>query len=64
MIMEVAMDIFPMADLVSSPKDLVRPENQDWLFGLFQIATLNLAYSASSRRNQRKSMGIRRGIFR
>ena len=63
-IMEVAMDVFPIADLVTSPKDLVGPENQDWLFGLFQIATLNLAYSASSRRNQRRFMGIRRGIFR
>ena len=43
--------------------DAMKPENHDLAFQLFQIPTHNFAYAAGKKREQRRFMGIRKGIF-
>jgi hypothetical protein len=64
LIMDTAIQIFPILDDMPSRKALLKSENQEILYGLFQIATANFAYSASYQRGMRKFMGIRKGILR
>lgn len=63
-ILGAAMSVFRLGDSFRSVEDAIKPENHELAFGLFQIATLNFAYSASKNREQRKFMGIRKGLFR
>jgi len=68
---DAAVAISEAAMRVMSPSDIYRavePIGQEWWgdnsLGIFQIATLNFAHSASFQRRQRKFMGIRKGLFR
>ena len=63
LIIEAAMELLPIDQKITTLEDAFSPENQELAYGLFQIATLNFAYSASFQRKQRKFMGIRKGIF-
>lgn len=62
-ILDVAISVFPLKDRIKSVEDAMKPENHDLAFGLFQMPTINFAYSASMQRDQRKFMGIRKGLF-
>lgn len=62
-IMETAIELLPIDDMISSSEDALCPENQLLAFQLYQIATLSLSYCASVQGKQRKLMGIRKGIF-
>ena len=44
-------------------EDPIKSQFPNLAFQLFQIPTLNFAYSAAQDRRQRKFMGIRKGIF-
>ena len=63
MIIEIAIDVLPLGEKFASVEDALLDENGEVAFALFQIPTLNFAYSASTQRAQRKFMGIRKGIF-
>lgn len=54
-VMNAAQQTFPGLD--------AKTQSETVLFGMFQIVTLNFAYSASTQRSQRKFMGIRKGLF-
>ncbi len=60
---DVAIDVLPLSDYFSSPEQALNPENQDLAFNIFQICTLNFAYSAYSQPKQRKFMGIKKGCW-
>jgi hypothetical protein len=62
-IMNVAISEFPITDRISSIGDARKPSNHALALQLFQIPTLSFAYSASTQRKQRQSMGIRKGLF-
>lgn len=62
-IMHVAVDVFPFGDRVGDFEDFKTPENENILFGLFQVITLNFAYLAAIDRKARKFMGLRKGLF-
>jgi len=62
-IIEIAVDILPIQNQVSTIESAFKPENQELAFQLFQIPTINFAYSASTQKKQRKFMGIRKGFF-
>ena len=59
-IIQEAIKTLPISDYVGAEQDAYRPENHALAFGLFQIATLSFAYSASLTPKQRKFMGIRK----
>ena len=63
-IIETAIDHLPIRHCIATIEDALLPENQELAFQIFQITTLNFAYSASRERGQRKFMGIRKGLFR
>ncbi len=63
LIMEAAMEMLPIKDIITSRDDAFRSENQELAFSLFQIATSSFAYNARLQRNARKFMGIRKSIF-
>lgn len=61
-IIKISIDLFKTK--IKSIEEAHEPKNQELSFPLFQIATLSIAYSASTQREQRKFMGIKKGIFR
>lgn len=63
-IIQLAINELPLGDWMTAEIDAYKPENQELAFNLFQIVTLNFAYSASTNAKQRKFMGIRKGLFR
>jgi len=62
-ILHIAISRLPLAGVINSVDDALRPENHDLANTIFLIATLSFAYSASTQRAQRKFMGIRKGFF-
>lgn len=62
-IIQEAIKILDIGDWLKSERDAYKPENHELVFNLFQIATLNFAYSASQDKKQRKFMGIKKGFF-
>lgn len=62
-IINVAIATLPISDRIASVDEALEEKNHNLTFQLFQIATLSFAYSASTQRNQRKFMGIRKGLF-
>ena len=62
-IIEIAVESLPIGDRVASANEALEPSNHELAFGLLQICTLGFAYSASTQRQQREFMGIRKGIF-
>jgi len=58
-----AFEFLPIGDRIKSIESSFEAENQEIAFGIFQIATLSFAYSASTQKKQRKFMGIRKGLF-
>lgn len=63
-VIQIAIRTLPIDDWIRTEKDAYFPKNYELAFNLFQIATSNFAYSASTEQKQRKFMGIRKGIFR
>ena len=61
-ILEIAIELFEINNIMDTSNDTFRPENQKLAFSLFWIPTLNIASSASQDRKQRKFMGIRKGV--
>lgn len=59
-ILRIADSSFELAGQIC-PGDPLASADQNLAFQLFQIPTLNFAYSASQDRRQRKFMGIRKG---
>jgi hypothetical protein len=62
-IIDAAIHVLPLRGIIESIDDALKPRNQELAFQLFQISTLSFAYSASTQRQQRKFMGIRKGFF-
>jgi len=62
-IINVAINVLPIRDRISSVTDALKTSNHVLALQLFQIPTLSFAYSASTQRKQRKFMGIRKGFF-
>jgi len=62
-VIQEAIKTLDISEWMSAEVDAYQDENHELAFNLFQIATLNFAYSASMDRKQRKFMGIRKGIF-
>ncbi len=62
-IIDIAVKCFPVDKRIVSHEDFLKPENAELAFILFEIPTLSFAYLASTQRNQRKFMGIRKGLF-
>ena len=62
-IMNIAIEVLPLDGVITSVEDALKTNNHELAFQLFQITTQSFAYSASKRRNQRKFMGIRKGLF-
>lgn len=62
-IIEIAVGSLPISDRMASLNEALEPSNHELAFGLFQVCTLNFAYSAATQRKQRKFMGIRKGIL-
>jgi hypothetical protein len=62
-IIETAINFLPIKDRIPTIRAAYEPENQELAFQLFQIPTLSFAYSASTQKDQRKFMGIKKGIF-
>lgn len=63
-IVESAMLTLPLKGVIDSLSDARTPENHDLALGLFQIATLTFAISASLESDRRKFMGIKKkGLF-
>lgn len=62
-IIEIAINFLPIQDQISTIESTFKVENQELAFQLFQIPTLSFAYSASTQKEQRKIMGIRKGIL-
>jgi hypothetical protein len=62
-IMDVAINVLPVKDRISSISDALKASNHVLALQLFQIPTLSFAYSASTQRKQRQFMGIRKGLF-
>lgn len=60
-IMELSTKIFSNNPIKES--GALSPENHELAMGLFQILTMNFAYSAAGDKNMRKSTGIRKGLF-
>jgi hypothetical protein len=63
-IIQTAIQVLPIKNWISCEQDAYQPENYELALNLFQVATMNFAYSASTQRKQRKHMGIRKGFFR
>jgi len=63
-LMLTAIEFLPINNRITSIEASFEAENQEMAFQIFQIATLSFAYSASMQKEQRKFMGIRKGIFR
>ena len=54
----------PVAPLLTRPEDALVPgKNQLVAYVLYQVPTMSFAYSASTQKEQRKFMGIRKGLF-
>ena len=64
LVIQTAIRSLPLENWMRSEQDAYTAENHELAFNLFQIVTGNFAYSASTRRKQRKFMGIRKGFFR
>jgi len=62
-IIGVGIEALPLKGTIDSVEAALRAENHELSFQLFQLATVNFAYSASTQRAQRKFMGIRKGLF-
>jgi len=62
-IIQEAIKTLDVDQWMSAERDAYRADNHELAFNLFQIATLSFAYSASMDKNQRKFMGIRKGLF-
>ena len=63
-IIQEAIKTLNVGQWLSAEKDAYQSENHELAFNLFQIPTLNFAYSAWMDKRQRKFMGIRKGFFR
>ena len=63
-IVQEAIKTLDIEQWITAEADAYLLENHELAFNLFQIATLNFAYSASTDKRQRKFMGIRKGLFR
>ena len=64
LILKGAFGTIPMPNSIPSKAAMLEPKNERFAFQLFQIATLSFACSAASQREQRRFMGIRKGLFR
>ena len=62
-IINIALTTFHPDINIESVEDALNPKNHEISFQLFQIPTLSFAYSASTQKNQRKFMGIRKGLL-
>ena len=62
-IIDIAIQILPVGDSISSIEDALKPQNDKLVFDLFLMPSLSVAYSASTQRKQRKLMGIRKGLL-
>ena len=62
-IMKISIEAFPIDNPIKNSGDEMLPENHELAMGLFQIPTMNFAYSASDNKKMRKFIGIRRGLF-
>jgi hypothetical protein len=63
-IADAAAQVIPQEELLGAFNATLRDGKTDLSLGIFQIATLNFALSASLQREQRKFMCIRKGLFR
>jgi hypothetical protein len=62
-IIKISIVSFPIDNAISSPGDEMLPQNHELAMGLFQIPTMNFAYSASNDKQMRKFLGIKKGLF-
>lgn len=62
-IIQEAIKVLDVEESLKSEQDAYNAENHELAFNLFQIATLNFAYSAAQDKKQRKFMGIKKGFF-
>ena len=62
-IIQEAVKTLDIGQWISAERDAYKTENHELAFNLFQIATMNIAYSASMNKKQRKFMGVRAGLF-
>ncbi len=60
-IMEISTKVFANNPIKES--GALSPENHELAMGLFQMSTMNFAYSAASDKNMRKYTGIKKGLF-
>jgi hypothetical protein len=63
MIGGIAPFVFPLEDAPNFHLRVIRGEDAELAFNIFQIATLNFAASACQTPAQRKFMGIKKGWF-
>ena len=63
LIIDIAIQSFPLKDRIKSVEDSFKPENDELAFNLFQIPTLHFSYYASTQPSLRKFWGIRKGLF-
>ncbi len=59
----IAPFVFPIEDAPNFHRRVLRGEDAELAFNIFQIATLNFAISAFQKPAQRKFMGIKKGWF-
>ena len=57
-VLGIALETLSLGDSLCTPRDALKPENEAVAFVIFQLPTLNFAYLASTRRQQRECMGM------
>jgi len=62
-IIQLSISLLPIKHIISCESDAYENSNHEMAFNLFQIVTLNFAYSAIQSRKMRKFMGIKKGFF-
>lgn len=62
-IIGIALEIFQIDEWLRDVEDALKHENHELTFDLFQIPTLSITRLAETDRQQRKLMGIKKGLF-
>jgi len=62
-IIQLAISSLPLQAAISCEADAYLYNNHELAFNLFQVITLNFAYSAIQSRDMRKFIGIKKGFF-
>ena len=57
-VLGIALDTLSLGDSFRTPRDALKPENEAVALVIFRLPTMNFAYLASSRRQQRECMGM------